>query len=132
MTPPDSDVLRERDPSLAIALAALVQVAGEGGAAGLSELVLVYRELYLHAARAAAAAPLGELSADELRENLLRSVLPRLVDGGFVVAVPEGPEAAVLAAPAWWDATRLTIRGNVGAPCHDERHVGRCRLLSSR
>ena len=109
--------LQERDPSLAVALAALTQVAGAEGAAELSALVLVYRELYLHAARAAGAAPLGELSSDELRENLLRSVLPRLVDGGWVREVPEGPEGTVRATPGWWSGVVV------------DREVARTELL---
>ena len=76
--------------------------AGAEGSATPADLVLAYRELYLTAARAAGAAPLGELSADELRENLFRSVLPRLVDGGWVREVPDGPEAPVRAAEGWW------------------------------
>ncbi|HEU4569118.1 MAG TPA: LPS export ABC transporter ATP-binding protein [Gemmatimonadales bacterium] len=102
MTLPSTDALAERDPSLAVALAALAQVAGAEGSATPADLVLAYRELYLTAARAAGAAPLGELSADELRENLFRSVLPRLVDGGWVREVPDGPEAPVRAAEGWW------------------------------
>lgn len=102
MTVPSLAPLHDRDPSQAIALAALLQVADERGGSSLSDLVLAYRELYLQAARAAGAAPLGELSADELRENLLRSVLPRLLDGGWVDAVPDTPEAAVCAAAPWW------------------------------
>ena len=102
MNAPDFGALKERDPSLAIALAALAQAAGADGSVALGDLMLVYRELYLEEATAAGAAPLGELSGDELRENLLRSVLPRLVDGGWVMAVPEGPEARVQASAAWW------------------------------
>jgi lipopolysaccharide export system ATP-binding protein len=94
--------LRDRDPSLAVALAALLQVAGPDGRAALSDLVLVYRELYLTSARAAAAAPLGELSSDELRENLLRSVIPRLVDAGWVAPPQDVPEPPVRIDPAWW------------------------------
>ena len=102
MNAPDFGALQERDPSLAIALAALAQCAGPDGSAALGDLLLVYRELYLEEATAAGAAPLSELSGDELRENLLRSVLPRLVDGGWVAAVPEGAEARVQASAAWW------------------------------
>ena len=102
MTAPAVPALQERDPSQAIALAALVQVAGEEGGAALSDVVLAYRELYLHAARAAGAEPLGEVSSDDLRENLLRSVLPRLADGGWVEAVSETPDAPVIAAARWW------------------------------
>jgi lipopolysaccharide export system ATP-binding protein len=102
MTAPPLLALQERDPSLAIALAAFVQVAGENGSAAFSDLVLAYRELYLPASRAAGAAPLGEVSSDELRENLLRSVLPRLVDGGWIAAVPETPDAPTRANQGWW------------------------------
>ncbi|HWA41545.1 MAG TPA: LPS export ABC transporter ATP-binding protein, partial [Gemmatimonadales bacterium] len=82
--------------------ASLAQVADPDGGAALSDLMLVYRELYLQEAAAAGAAPLGELSGDELRENLLRSVLPRLVDGGWVMPVPEGTEIRVRASTEWW------------------------------
>jgi lipopolysaccharide export system ATP-binding protein len=102
MTGPSLLALQERDPSQAIALAAHLQAADARGDAQVSDLVLAYRELYLHAARGAGAAPLGELTGDELRENLLRSVLPRLVDGGWIAAVPEGADAVVHAAPHWW------------------------------
>ena len=111
MTAPAVLSLQERDPSLAIALAALTQAAGPEGAAELSALVLVYRELYLHAARAAGAAPLGELSSDELRENLLRSVLPRLADGGWVREVPRGPEGTVQADARWWSGVLADREG---------------------
>jgi lipopolysaccharide export system ATP-binding protein len=118
MNAPDFGALQERDPSLAIALASLAQVADPDGAAALSDLMLVYRELYLQEAAAAGAAPLGELSGDELRENLLRSVLPRLVDGGWVMPVPEGSDIRVRASEAWWaevaparDAVREALLG---------------------
>src|SRR6478609_6600933 len=102
MTAPPLSSLQERDPSQAVALSAILQVANAQGAAQLSDLVLVYRELYLTTSRAAGAAPLGELSADELRENLLRSVLPRLVDGGWVTEVPATHDSPVHAARPWW------------------------------
>ena len=102
MTVPPLSALQERDPSQAVALSAILQVADREGVANLSDLVLVYRELYLTTSRAAGAAPLGELSADELRENLLRSVLPRLVDGGWVAEVPATLDLPVRAAAPWW------------------------------
>jgi len=102
MTVPPLTALQERDPSLAVALSAILQVANAEGAAQLSDLVLVYRELYLNASRAAGAAPLSELSADELRENLLRSVLPRLVDGGWVAEVPATLDTPIRTRAGWW------------------------------
>src|SRR6478736_7470787 len=102
MTAPPLASLQERDPSQAVALSAILQVANAEGTAQLSDLVLVYRELYLTTSRAAGAAPLGELSADELRENLLRSVLPRLVDGGWVAEVPATLDSPVRALHSWW------------------------------
>jgi lipopolysaccharide export system ATP-binding protein len=103
--------LQERDPSQSVALAALVQTAGADGSAGLSDLVLVYRELYLQASTAAGAAPLGELSSDQLRENLLLSVLPRLVDAGWVAGIPESFDHPVRVAPAWWSEVTLDRAG---------------------
>ena len=94
--------LQERDPSQSVALAALVQTADADGHAALSDLVLVYRELYLQASTAVGAAPLGELSSDQLRENLLLSVLPRLVDAGWVAKIPEGLDQPVRIADPWW------------------------------
>ena len=62
--------LSHRDPSVALALAALVQSAGPDGTVVLSDLVVAYRETYLRSAAESGTVVSLDLSGDELRGNL--------------------------------------------------------------
>ena len=94
--------LRERDPSISIALAALVRGARPNGQLGFRELVHAYRETFLASYRSVSETSPPELSGDEVRENLTRSVLPRLVDEGWIDDGSGDGWAEVRATGAWW------------------------------
>jgi lipopolysaccharide export system ATP-binding protein len=74
--------LRGRDPSVCLALAALLKASDEQGATPFSAAAVAYREDYLDAVRRSTgdAAPVdsGTLSVDDVRRHLATSVLPRL------------------------------------------------------
>lgn len=76
--------LQDRDPSLSLALAALVHAADANGEVPLDRLVLAYRSTFLSAVETVPGLPRSELSGDQLRESLTESVLPRLADGGWI------------------------------------------------
>jgi lipopolysaccharide export system ATP-binding protein len=85
-------LLQDKNPSLAIALAALLRVADADGAAAFGELAVAYREDHLEFDRRAghaAGAHGGTLSMDEVRRFLQHSVLPRLVTDRILEALPE-------------------------------------------
>ncbi len=76
------DRLAGRDPSLALAVAGLVQVADRSGTARFDELTVAYRREYLELLRldrGEATRQRGTLSLDEVREHLRSSVMPRLL-----------------------------------------------------
>jgi len=94
--PPRLQALLERlsngDRSTALALHALVCAADAQGAATFDDVAVCYRKDHLDAQRAAgrdAEREAGELSMDQVRAHLARSVLPRLVSE-HVVLLPEG------------------------------------------
>jgi len=97
--------LAERDPSVPLALAAIVRDAGVDGAIDLPTLGVSYRETVL-SARAEAGESGPELSSDEVHENLTRSVLPRMADEGWIA--PNGGEewGKVTAVGPWWEEAR--------------------------
>jgi len=93
------------DPSVPLALAALVQQADEQGTSPFAPFAAAYRAL----AQGVLVGPGGqlpELSGDEVHENLTQSVLPRLVDAGMI-SVP-GPDGwvAVRALGDWWPSAQ--------------------------
>jgi len=102
----------DRDPSVPLALAALVRDAAPDGRVDLPTLGASYRETVL-TARAEASESGPELSSDEVHENLTRSVLPRLADEGWI-APGQGDEwREIRATGPWWDealADRATAR----------------------
>ena len=75
-----------RDPSLALAVAALLRAADDGGTLAFDELAVVYREDHLELQRqlGETATQAGALSMDEVRRHLDGSVLPRLVTDGVL------------------------------------------------
>ncbi len=91
----------DRDPSVILALAALVRDAGPDGRIDLPGLGISYRETVL-AAREAADEGGPELSSDEVHENLTRSVLPRLADEGWIAPGAAEEWRAVQATGPWW------------------------------
>ncbi len=75
-------VLAGRDPSLSLALAALLARAGPEGRAAFGDLAVAYREDYLALRQRAFGESRhegGALSVDQVRRHLAESVLPRLV-----------------------------------------------------
>ena len=76
-----SDLFASRDASLALAAAALAQIADDQGRATFSDLAVAYREAFLKLrAHAKGETPEtgGSLSVDDARSYLATSVLPRL------------------------------------------------------
>ena len=94
-----------RDPSLPLALAALARDADLSGALDFKALSVSYRQTFLQAL-ADAGVPSGpELSEDEVHENLVRSVLPRLADEGWIASLAAGGWSVVRAQGEWWSET---------------------------
>jgi lipopolysaccharide export system ATP-binding protein len=110
--------LADRDPSVPLALAAMVRDAGEDGVLDLPTLAISYRETVV-AARSAAGEPGPELTSDEVHENLTRSVLPRLADEGWIAPATGDEWAHVAAVGPWWEAA------------HGDRTATRTRLLDA-
>ncbi|HXV86961.1 MAG TPA: LPS export ABC transporter ATP-binding protein, partial [Gemmatimonadales bacterium] len=100
-------LLQGRDPSLALAVAALLSRADADGTASFGELAVAYREDHLDLRRQAvgeARSEGGVLSVDQVRRHLETSVLPRLVTDGLLEALPEmlDDNSAVRLRPEWW------------------------------
>ena len=91
-----------RDPSLPLALAALVRDAGPDGGLSIGDLILGYREAFLVCHRAVFGGGDPELTGDQIRENLLAAVLPRLADDGWIVPSTPAGWVSVHAAGDWW------------------------------
>lgn len=102
MTPPPWLArLDATDPSLPLALAALVRAADPEGRAPLADLLVGYREAFLRLYQPAAG--LGE----SVRAHVMDAVLPRLATGGWVEdGAAEGWEVVQAAAPWWSDAVQ--------------------------
>ncbi len=95
----------QSDPSLPLALAALLGEADADGQAEFTRFAAAFRSEVLRALEAEGQVA-RELSGDEVHDNLLSSVLPRLQDAGLIV--PPGPEGwqVVAATGEWWDSAR--------------------------
>src|SRR5688572_33505230 len=95
------DKLGRTDRSPALALHALLSVADENGVANFNEVAKVYRDDHLAAMRAAgkdAEREAGQLSMDQVRDYLSRSVLPRLAGLGLIILSagdPQGPDRQI-------------------------------------
>jgi lipopolysaccharide export system ATP-binding protein len=94
--------LGDRDPSVPIALAAITRAAGPTDTVGFSDLVMSYREAHL--ACYADLIGLGdqEISGDEVRDHLARSVLPRLTTEGWVLDTSGSGWDPVEPRVVWW------------------------------
>jgi lipopolysaccharide export system ATP-binding protein len=94
--------LAYRDPSQAMALAALVRSADADGYVGFADLLLAYREAFLALYQSADGAAHVSLSGDEIRDNLAGSLLPRLTVEGWIRPAHDGGIERVQAVGAWW------------------------------
>jgi lipopolysaccharide export system ATP-binding protein len=100
-------LLEGRDPSLSLALAALVSRAEPSGGVSFGDLAVQYREDYLALRQRAFGDQRherGALSVDEVRRHLAQSVLPRLVIDGLLLPIPEPLDdaATITCEPATW------------------------------
>ena len=112
MTPDEVLALvRPRDPSMSLAVAALLKAPDETGATPFSAAAVAYREDYIHALRAAAGdrSDPGTLSVDEIRRHLAGSVLPRLAVDGVLLNEPAAwtADGLVRFRPEVWAAASL-------------------------
>ncbi len=102
--------LRGRDPSLCLALAALIRSADDAGATSFDAAAVAYREDYLAALRRSAGdaggADPGTLSVDDVRRHLATSVLPRLATEGVILDPGRGwtESSVVQFQPEAWGA----------------------------
>jgi lipopolysaccharide export system ATP-binding protein len=108
------------DPSLPLALAALVEASDDDGVVGFGDLAVAYRETHLAVNRSLGlgAGQGGELSVDEVRRFLRSSVLPRLATDGLVSTLPEqvDDETPVRVQAGFWPAAaeeRRRLRGDL-------------------
>jgi lipopolysaccharide export system ATP-binding protein len=99
-------IAQERNPSLPLALGAVLQVADADGRVVFGDLAVAYRERYLHVGRRTDATGGGTLSVDEVRRFLAGSVLPRLVTDEILEPLPDAlrDEAVLRVRPERWAA----------------------------
>ncbi|HWA16307.1 MAG TPA: LPS export ABC transporter ATP-binding protein [Gemmatimonadales bacterium] len=97
--------LAEKDPSVPLALAAIIRDADDAGQIELANLGVSYRET-VAALVSGGVDPGHELTSDEVHENLTRSVLPRLADEGWIADDPSGYWDTVQAQGSWWEASK--------------------------
>src|SRR5690606_3132561 len=96
------------DRSTALALHALITVAGADGIARFDDVTLRYRDDYLQVLRVEgrdAEREAGRLSLDEVRSHLATSVFPRLTGDGLVEIDSGGleqPDARIRVAEVLW------------------------------
>jgi lipopolysaccharide export system ATP-binding protein len=94
--------LGDRDPSVPIALAAITRAAGPADTIGFSDLVMSYREAHLACYAELSALGEQEISGDEVRDHLARSVLPRLATEGWVLDSASTGWDPVEPRVVWW------------------------------
>jgi lipopolysaccharide export system ATP-binding protein len=96
--------LGDRDPSVAIALAAITKAAGPGDVCAFADLVMTYREAHLACYNAIGVLQEPEITGDEVRDHLRRSVLPRLAVEGWLIDTSATDWDPVTPRVAWWGA----------------------------
>jgi lipopolysaccharide export system ATP-binding protein len=102
--------LKGRDPSVCLAVAALLKIADEQGSTSFGAAAVAYREDYLaalrHTAGESAGGDPGTLSVDDVRRHLATSVLPRLATEGAILDAGRGwdEDATVQFNPETWTA----------------------------
>ena len=95
--------LGDRDPSVPIALAAITRAAGASDTVDFGDLVMTSREAHITCYRGEFPhAPQSELSGDEVRDHLTRSVLPRLATEGWVLETGDSGWNPVKPRVPWW------------------------------
>jgi lipopolysaccharide export system ATP-binding protein len=99
-SPPWYAAVAGRDPSVPLALAAIVSAADAAGVVSLNDLVQAYRETYLRCCTESNIPVSLDISGDEVRANLTSSVLPRLATEGFISPLHDGRTQAV---GTWWN-----------------------------
>jgi lipopolysaccharide export system ATP-binding protein len=121
------DRLADGDRSTALALHALVCAADARGAASFDDVAVCYRKDHLAAQRAAgrdAEREAGELSMDQVRAHLARSVLPRLASERIVV-LPSGdlqPESGIRFSDRIWSDIAAVRAELANALIHTGEH----------
>jgi lipopolysaccharide export system ATP-binding protein len=96
--------LGDRDPSVAIALAAITRAAGPSDTVSFADLIMSYREAHLACYQAIGNAKEQEITGDEIRDHLGRSVLPRLAVEGWILETSATDWDPVQPRVAWWGA----------------------------
>jgi lipopolysaccharide export system ATP-binding protein len=96
--------LGDRDPSVAIALAAITRAAGPGDVCAFADLVMTYREAHLACYQGIGNALEQEITGDEVRDHLRNSVLPRLAVEGWLIDTGNTDWDPVTPKVAWWGA----------------------------
>jgi lipopolysaccharide export system ATP-binding protein len=97
--------LGDRDPSVAIALAAVARAAGLSDLVEFSDLVMAYREAHIAVYRALPGPGQTEITGDEVRGHLTTSVLPRLATEGWILESTDGEWTQVRPRVPWWGQT---------------------------
>jgi lipopolysaccharide export system ATP-binding protein len=101
-TPTWLDGLRGREASMGLALAAVVSGADDEGRVAFDNLVIAYRNAFLSGVETVPGLPRSELSGEQVRDNLARSVLPRLAGDGWIADDSRTSWAQVRATGPWW------------------------------
>jgi lipopolysaccharide export system ATP-binding protein len=98
--------LGDRDPSVPIALAAITRAAGSDETVAFPDLVMAYREAHLVCYRAIGGSSETEITGDEVRNHLTRSLLPRLATEGWIADTGSSDWHPVKPRVAWWGESR--------------------------
>ncbi len=101
-TPDWIATLGDRDPSVPIALAAITRGAGAEPRVPFAVLVMSYREAHLACYHGLGGQSDQEVSGDEVRGHLSRSVLPRLATEGWILDTESGDWDPVTPRVRWW------------------------------
>ena len=114
--------MTHRDPSLCLAVAALLRQPDAGGATPFHAMAVAYREDYLAAVREAGGGETqaGTLSMDDVRHHLATSVLPRLATEGIIEE-----------SHAWVDETPVRLRSAAWAEFSAGAEAARGRLVAA-
>jgi len=112
-----------RDPSICLAVAALLRQPDEAGTTSFGDAAVAYREDYLAALRLVGGGQLdaGTLSMDAVRSHLAASVFPRLVTEGLVDE-PAGN---------WQDGTPARLRSDRWAALKGQLAPAREQLIAA-
>ncbi len=101
-TPEWISALGDRDPSVPIALAAITRAAGAADLVDFTDLVMTYREAHLACYQSFPGQAEMEISGDEVRDHLDRSVLPRLATEGWILDTSGTDWNPVNPRVPWW------------------------------